>query len=160
MKKCGESLQNKDGHNVDKQNSQLLTLSFWEKLACGKSSRSWCLLSVARNVIPKATEYASFSFSFCILVFHPFYTRLKVTSIKQYRFFSVLTAIILENSNKQPWIGNGEGFAIHLSSWANGTKSKWQVSSWLALSNVKNFVFFSTWVVMVFLRAGNPCITL
>ena len=40
MKKCVESLQNKDGHNVDKQNSQLLTLSFWEKLACGKSSSS------------------------------------------------------------------------------------------------------------------------
>ena len=144
MKKYVESLQNKDGHNVDKQNSQLLTLSFWEKLACGKSSSSWCLFSVARNVIAKATEYASFSFSFCILVFHPFYKRLKVTSCKQYRFFSVLTAIILENSNKLPWIGNGEGFAINLSTWANGKKSKWWVSSWLALSNTqKNFVFFS-----------------
>ena len=162
MKKCVESLQNKDGHNVDKQNSQLLTLSFWEKLACGKSSSSWCLLSVARNVIAKATEYASFGFSFCVLVFHPFYKWLKVTSCKQYRFFSVLTAIILENSNKWPWIGNGEGFAINLSTWVNGTKSKWWVSSWLALSNTckKILFFFFTWVVMVLLRAGNPCITL
>ena len=144
MKKCVESLQNKDGRNVDKQNSQLLTLSFWEKLTCGKSSRSWCSLSVARNVIAKATEYASFGFSFCILVFHPFYKWLKVTSCKQYRFFSVLTAIILENSNKWPWIGNGEGFAINLSTWANGTKSKWWVSSWLALSNThkKISIFF------------------
>ena len=142
MKKCVESLQNKDGRNVDKQNSQLLTLSFWEKLTCGKSSRSWCSLSVARNVIAKATEYASFGFSFCILVFHPFYKWLKVTSCKQYRFFSVLTAIILENSNKWPWIGNGESFAIHLSTWVNGTKSKWWVSSWLTLSNTCEKISF------------------
>ena len=137
-------------------------LSFWEKFACGKSSSSWCSLSVARNVIAKATEYASFGFSFCVLVFHPFYKWLKVASCKQYRFFSVLTAIILENSNKWPWIGNGEGFAIHLSTWVNGTKSKWWVSSWLALSNTckKILFFFFTWVVMVLLKAGNPCITL
>ena len=94
--------------------------------------------------LPKPLNMQVLVFLFVFWFSIPYIKWLKVTSCKQYRFFSVLTAIILENSNKWPWIGNGEGFAINLSTWANGTKSKWWVSSWLALSNThkKISIFF------------------
>ena len=92
--------------------------------------------------LPKPLNMQVLVFLFVFWFSIPSIKWLKDTSCKQYRYFSVLTAIILENSNKWPWIGNGEGFAINLSTWANGTKSKWWVSSWLALSNTHKKISF------------------
>ena len=63
------------------QNSHLLTLTIedrrslsgkWPKSAGDKSSSYRFSLSAERNANTKATEYATFGFSFSILVFFPF----------------------------------------------------------------------------------------
>ena len=62
-------------------------------------------------------------------------------------FFSVLEAIIQKNCNKQPRIENGEGFAIHLSTWLSGTKGKdVSAADWLYQTHVKKYNCFSFYV--------------
>ena len=114
------------------------------KSACGKSSSRRFSFPAARNAITKATEYVTFGFSFRILVFFSFYESLNVTVCKQHRFFSVSVALILKNSDKRPWIENGEGFAVHSSTWPSSAKGEWRVSSLLAISNAreKDWIFF------------------
>ena len=122
----------------------------WPKSACGKSvdfcSQSW-------EIHYQSHSLHNFWFFFLYFGFLPLLEKFA------HGFFSVLEAIIQKNCNKQPRIENGEGFAIHLSTWLSDAKGEWCVSSWLAISNThkKNCIFF-TWVVMAFLRAGNPWI--
>ena len=54
-----------------------------------------------RNANTKAMEYATFGFSFIVLVFFPFWEGLNLIAWGRYGFFSVLAAIIRENSYKQ-----------------------------------------------------------
>ena len=49
----------------------------------------------------KATEYATFGFSFSILVLFPFKESLNLIVCRRYGFFSVLADIIRESSGKQ-----------------------------------------------------------
>ena len=85
---------------------------------------------------------------------------LNVIVCKRYGFFSVLAAIIWKNSHKRPWIENDGGFAVHSSTWPRGAKGAWRVSSWLAISNTHEKIwYFFTCLVTAFLRAENPCIT-
>ena len=48
---------------------------------------------------------------------------LNVTICKLYGFFRVLATIIRENSGRRPWNENGEGFAVHSSTWPSGVKA-------------------------------------
>ena len=95
----------------------------------------------------------NFRFFLCILVFFAFWESLNVTVCKRYGFFSVLAAVIRENSDN-----NGEGFAVHLSTWPSGTRGDWRVGRWLtvAISNTWKITYFSC--VTAFLRAENLCI--
>ena len=127
------------------------------KSACGKSSNCRFLFSAARISITKAAEYVALDF-FRILVFFPFYESFDVTVFKRWWFFSVLVAIIRQNYDKRPWIENGEGFAVHSSTWRSCAKGEWRVSGWLAISNRREKIsFFSISDFAAFLRAGNPC---
>ena len=115
------------------------------KAACDKSSSSRFLFSAARNAITKVTEYVTIGFSFRILYFFPFRKSLNVTVCKRYEFFSVLAATIRENFQKQPWIENGDGFALHLSTWLRGKKLR-PVTCQQLIDDIKhtrqNIVFF------------------
>ena len=68
-----------------------------QKSAGVQSSSCRFSFSAERNANTKATEYATFGFSFGILVFFPFWTSLN----RWYGFFSVSAAIIRESSDKQ-----------------------------------------------------------
>ena len=117
------------------------------KSACGKSSSCQFLFSAERNAI----EYVAFGFSFRVWVFFPFRESLNVTICKRYWFFSVLAAIIRRVSYKRPWIENGEGFAVHSSTWPTGAKGEYSVRSWLAISNTRDKIRYNfTCVVTVF----------
>ena len=67
----------------------------------GKSSSCRFSFSDERNANTKATEYATFDFSFSILVFFPFLESLNLIVCHRYGYFSVLAAIIREKSDKQ-----------------------------------------------------------
>ena len=45
-------------------------------------------------------------------------------------------------SDKRPWINNGEGFAVHSSTWPSGAKGEWRASSWLAISNTREKISY------------------
>ena len=52
----------------------------------------------------------------------------------------LFVAIIRENYNKRPWIEDGEGFAIHLSTWRSGAKaSDVSAADWRYQTQVKNY---------------------
>ena len=68
------------------------------KSASGKSSSCRFSFSAERNANTKATECATF---FSILVFFLFLESLNLIVCQRYGFFSVLAAIIRENSDKQ-----------------------------------------------------------
>ena len=70
------------------------------KSASGKSSSCRFSFSDVRNANTKATEYATFGFSFTILVFFPFQESLNIIICQRYGFFGVLSAIIRESSDK------------------------------------------------------------
>ena len=59
--------------------------------------------------------------------------------------FSVLAAIIRENSHKLPWIENGEGFAVHSSNLTEGRERR--LTCQQLISDIKY-----TWENMVFIR--------
>ena len=101
-------------------------------------------ISAARNAVIKATEYVTFGFSF---PFRKVWTSLSVSDTD----FSVLAAIIRENSHKLPCIENGEGSAVHslnLTEWrqrretcqqlTGETKHHWVVFQ-LVLNHTKKF---------------------
>ena len=108
------------------------------KSACGKSSSSWFSFSAARN-----HWIRNFQFFFR---YFPLQERLNVIVSKRYGFLSVLGAIIRKNSDERPWIVNGEGFAVHLSTWPSGAKGEWRVSSWLAISNTREKLRYFAWM--------------
>ena len=55
---------------------------------------------------------------------------------------------------------DGEGFAVHSSTWRSCAKGEWRVSGWLAISNRREKIsYFSISVFAAFLRARNPCRT-
>ena len=118
--KCvgGKAQDEKLRWNTTKTNNGRNILS--KKSACGKSSSCRFLFSAKRNAI----EYVAFGFSFRVWVFSPFRESLNVTICKRYWFFSVLAAIIRRVSYKRPWIENGEGFAVHSSTWPTGAKGE------------------------------------
>ena len=122
----------------------------WPKSACGKSvdfcSQSW-------EIHYQSHSLHNFWFFFLYFGFLPLLEKFARG------FFSVLEAIIQKNCNKQPRIENGEGFAIHLSTWLSGTKGKdVSAADWLYQTHVKKYCIFFMWVVSAFLRAGNPWI--
>ena len=101
-------------------------------------------ISAARNAVIKATEYVTFGFSF---PFRKVWTSLSESDTD----FSVLAAILRENSHKLPCIENGEGFAVHslnLTEWRQRretcqqligeTKHHWVVFQ-LVLNHTKKF---------------------
>ena len=106
---------NHDYKNNNDRNFQLTKFSFIDfiltdrrslsgkrpKSASRKSSRCRFSFSDERNANTKATEYATFDFSFSILVFFPFLESLNLIVCHRYGYFSVLAAIIRENSDKQ-----------------------------------------------------------
>ena len=118
--KCvgGKAQDEKLRWNTTKTNNGRNILS--KKSACGKSSSCRFLFSAKRNAI----EYVAFGFSFRVWVFFPFRESLNVTICKRYWFFSVLAALIRRVSYKRPWIENGEGFAVHSSTWPTGAKGE------------------------------------
>ena len=73
------------------------------KSASGKSPscRFLFFFIMEGNANTKATEYATFGFSFSTLVFFPFKESLNVTVCQRYKLFSVLAAIIRESPCKQ-----------------------------------------------------------
>ena len=107
---------NHDYKNNNGRNFQFTKFSFIEfvltnrrslsgkrpKSASSNSSSCRFSFSDERNAnMIKATEYATFGFSFSILVFFPFQESLNLILCQRYGFFSVLAAIIRENSDKQ-----------------------------------------------------------
>ena len=77
------------------------------KSASGKSSSCRFSLSAERNANTKATEHATFGFSFSILVFFLFQQNLNLIVCQRYGFFSVLAVIIRESSDNN---SNESGF--------------------------------------------------
>ena len=112
--------------------------------------------SISRNANTKATEYITFGFSFCVLVF-PLLESLNLTVCQRYGFCSVLTVTIWESSDKLPCIKNREHFAVHSSTWPSGAKGEWCVGSWLAIStHVKKYDIFSRVLLRLFSRPEIP----
>ena len=62
--------------------------------------------------LPKPLNSNSFRFFFLYFGFLPLLEKLDC-HCKWYGFFSVLAAVIPKNSDKWPWIEDGEGFAVH-----------------------------------------------
>ena len=105
------------------------------KSVSGKSFSCRFSFPATKNANTKGTEYVTFGFSFCILVFFsPFRKVWTALSVSDTDFFSVLAAIVRESSDKLPCIENREGFAAHSSTWPSGAKGEWRISSWLAIS--------------------------
>lgn len=81
-KMCWNFLKTNNGNNFQNKKFSVIDLGSllaeenisgtWPKSACDKSSSCQFLFSAARDGITKATEYITFSFSFCNLVFFPF----------------------------------------------------------------------------------------
>ena len=110
----------------------------WPKSACGKSvdfcSQSW-------EIHYQSHSLHNFWFFFLYFGFLPLLEKFA------HGFFSVLEAIIQKNCNKQPRIENGEGFAIHLSTWLSGTKGKdVSAADWLYQTHVKKYNCFFFYV--------------
>ena len=113
--------------------------------AYGKSSSSRFSLSAARNAVIKATQYVTFGFSFRVLVFFLPSRKVWTSPSISVTDFSVLAAIIRENSHKLPWIENGEGFAVHSSNLTEGCERR--LTCQQLISDIKY-----TWENMVFIR--------
>ena len=102
----------------------------------------------------------NFRFFFSYFGFLPILEKFERQCLQTIRIFSFLTAIIRENSDKRPWIENGQGFTVHSSTQQSGEKGEWRANSWLAISNTREKIsYLFTCVVTAFLRAGNPSIT-
>ena len=107
--------------------------------ACGKSYSSCRFsFSVARNTITKVFRFFFSYFGFLLLL-GKVWTSLSV--IKRYGFFNVLAAIIWKNSDKRPWIENGEGFAVRSLTWLS-VVGEVSAADWRYQTHVKNTVFF------------------
>ena len=141
---------NSIAHEWTQRTSEMSSWTRWEKFrtykrpclsgkrpksASGKSFSCRFSFPATKNANTKGTEYVTFGFSFCILVFFsPFRKVWTALSVSDTDFFSVLAAIIRESSDKLPCIENREGFAAHSSTWPSGAKGEWRISSWLAIS--------------------------
>ena len=73
---------------------------------------------------------------------------LNVTVRKRYGILNCFSRHNPRNSDKWPWIENGEDFAVHLSTWPSGVKDEWSerrvtYQRWLTISNAreKNLIF-------------------
>ena len=77
---------------------------------------------------------------------------MKVTVLKRYGFFSVLAAIIRKNSDKRPWIENGEKALpfIHQLDRVARKASDVSAADWRYQTQVKKYRFFFTCVVTAF----------
>ena len=105
------------------------------KSTCGKSSSCRFSFSAARKAITKATEYITFGLSFRLLLSSLSKKVWMSLSVSGADFWSVLEAIIWKNSDKPPWIEDGEGFAVRSSTWPRDAKGEWCDSSWLTISD-------------------------
>ena len=120
------------------------------KSASGKSSSCRFSFSAERNANTKATEYATFDFSFSILVFFPFLESLNLIVCHRYGYFSVLAAIIRENSDKQLVLRIVKALPfIHQPDWVVPKESDVQAADWLYQHMWKNTIFF-TCVVLIY----------
>ena len=171
VNKCvGAKVQDKKtGWIFNIQNSQLLTLSLptEEIFQVHSQKRPVENLPVVdfrsqpREIqLPKPLNTKLSVFLFLFWFSFPSKKVWTAPSVSDTNFFSVLEALIRENSNKQPRIESSEGFAVNSSTWPSGAKGKWRVSSWLTISNTPEKIsYFFTCVVTTFLRARNPCTT-
>ena len=130
-------------------------LGNWYELGVYKRCSHWSNIRVFA-VVPvsfgsSSTEYATFGFSFSILVFfsRKVWTSLSVSD----KDFLVFSHHNLRKLRQTTCTENCKGFDVHSSTWPSGAKGEWRVSSWLAVStHVKKYDI----VVTAFLRAGNP----
>ena len=120
------------------------------KSASGKSSSCGFSFLAERNAIIKATEYATFGFSFSILVFFPFWECLNLIVCQWYRFFSALAAIIIIKLRQTTCIENREGFAVQLSTWPSGTKGEWKQLIGYIDTRKKKYDIFSRALLRLF----------
>ena len=75
--------------------------------------------------------------------------------------FSVLAAMIPENSHKIPWIDNGEGFAVHSSYLTEWRERRVMCQHLIGdINTLEKIWYFFTCFFTAFLGAGNPFITL
>ena len=113
------------------------------KSASGKSSSCRFSFSAERNADTKATEYATSGFSFSILVFFPFQESLNLIVCQRYGFFSVLTAIIRESSDKQLVLRIVKALPfIHQPDRVAPKASDVSAADWLYQHTWKNTIFF------------------
>ena len=151
------------------QNSQLLTLSLpTEEIFQVHSQRRPVenlpvvdFRSQPREIqLPKPLNTKFSVFLFLFWFSFPSKKVWTALSVSDTNFFSVLEALIRENSYKQPRIESSEGFAVNSSTWPRSAKGKWRVSSWLTISTTPEKIsYFFTCVVTTFLRAINPWTT-
>ena len=147
MKTCVESLQ--------KQIMGLFSiykiLSYWishyrQRKSFRQTAKTGCAKSsflAARNTCTRTTDYITFDFSFL------FWFLLLLGNFEchclwhgRYGFFSVLAAIPWKNSDKRPWIENGEDLAVHSSTWPVRKASDVQQLIGVIKHKWKNIVFF------------------
>ena len=84
------------------------------KWACGKFSSRRFSLSAARNAVWLPKPLNTYISVFLFVYWFSFPSKKVCTSLfVSDTDFSVLAAIIPENSHKLPWVENGEGFAVH-----------------------------------------------
>ena len=109
-----KNVLNHDYKNYNSRNFQLQNFIYWlcptdrrslsgkrPKSPSGKSSTCRFSFSAERNANTNVTEYATFGFSFSVLVFFPFWKSLNLIVCQRYGIFSVLATIIRESSDKQ-----------------------------------------------------------
>ena len=72
-------------------------------------------------------------------------------SVSDTNFFSVLEALIRENSNKQPRIESSEGFAVNSSTWPRSAKaSDVSAADWRYQPHQKKYRIFSRVLLRLF----------
>ena len=102
--------------------------------------------------------YVTFGFSFSILIFFPFQESLNLTVCQRNGFFSVLSAVIRESSDKQLVlrIVNALPF-INLTEWCQRRVKCQQLIGYINTHEKIRYIF--TRVATAFLWARNPCTT-
>ena len=92
------------------------------KSPSGKSSTCRFSFSAERNANTNATEYATFGFSFSVLVFFPFWKSLNLIVCQRYGIFRCFSHHNSRKLRQTTCIENREGSAVHSSTWPSGAK--------------------------------------
>ena len=134
-------------------------LHYKKKSFSGKSSSCRFSFSAARNANTKATEYVTFGFSFCTLVF-PLLEKFEPHCLSAIRIFQCFNRHNLWKFRQPTLYWESWRLCrsfINLTEWRQRRVTCQQLIGYI--NTREKIRYFFTCVVTAFLRAGNPCIT-